>query len=73
MSDYDKYPERNSSNYIWGFFYYNKQDDRVFLPKKDPDWGITINFANPKSFLALFAMVAFFGFVIYMIETHNVN
>lgn len=71
--DYEKYPERDSANYIWKFFYYNKKDARVFLPKMNPDYGMTLNFANPKSYLALLAMLAFFGFVVYMIETHRVN
>ena len=51
-----------------GLFYFNKEDSRV-LVAKNPEWmGITVNFANPKTYLALLAFVFFFGFIIYMIE-----
>lgn len=72
MPDPEKYPERTSSNYVWGFFYYNKKDPRIFLPKMNPDYGVTMNFANPNSYLALLGMFAFFGFVIYM-TSRNAN
>ena len=60
---------KNPKNYIWNVFYFNKEDDRIFVPKSVEWMGITINFANPKSYLALLAMIAFFGFIIFMIET----
>ncbi len=57
----------------WRFFgiYYNKEDKRVFVPKKIKWMGITLNFANPKSYLTLLIMFAFFGFVIYMISKNQ--
>jgi uncharacterized membrane protein len=67
------HPERDLSNYIWRFFYYNPKDRRVFVPKFNPDYGIQLNFGNTKSYLALLAMIFFFGFVIYMIEKNRVN
>lgn len=33
--------------------------------------GWTVNFGNPKSVLALVAMMLFFGFVVFMIERKN--
>lgn len=41
-------------NWIWGIFYYNPKDNRLFAPKKIKELGWTINFANPNSvFIAL--------------------
>lgn len=51
----------------WGLFYYNKEDLRIVVEKPNPNHGITLNFANPKAYLALFFAVLFFGFIIYMI------
>ncbi|MDQ8010805.1 MAG: hypothetical protein REI96_00040 [Flavobacterium nitrogenifigens] len=37
------------NNWIWGIFYYNPKDNRMFPPKKIKELGWTINFANPNS------------------------
>lgn len=58
---------KDPKNWIWGIFYYNKEDQRIFPPKKNEDMGSTINFANPKSILALLIALAFFGMVIFFI------
>ena len=39
------------ANWKWGIFYYNKEDNRLMPPKKNPAMGFTINFANKKSVL----------------------
>ncbi|HMI07629.1 MAG TPA: hypothetical protein VK528_08800 [Flavobacterium sp.] len=49
------------SNWIWGIFYFNKKDDRIFVSKHLPIMGITLNFANPYTPLVIFA----FAMVIY--------
>lgn len=59
--------ENNSEKWIWGLFYYNKEDKQIFPPKRIPWMGWTVNFANWKSIAALVAMIAFFSFVVYMI------
>ncbi|MBJ2124007.1 DUF5808 domain-containing protein [Flavobacterium sp. IB48] len=46
--------EKNSwhndpDNWVWGMFYYNPKDARMFPPKKIKGLGWTINFANPNS------------------------
>ena len=60
--------ETNKSNWIWGIFYYNKNDDRIFPPKRIPWMGWTINFAKPKSIivstLAIAAFLILLKFVI---------
>ncbi|MCU0360615.1 MAG: hypothetical protein MUF75_07850 [Bacteroidia bacterium] len=49
-------PEQNDAfhkdpnNWKWGLFYYNPLDERLFLPKKNPMMGITLNFAKPEAF-----------------------
>lgn len=57
----------DSNNWILGIFYYNKEDLRIFPPKKNEDMGSTINFTNPKSILALLGALAFFGMVLFFI------
>jgi uncharacterized membrane protein len=58
---------KDPNNWILGIFYYNKTDKRIFPPKKIEAMGITTNFANPKSILALLVALAFFGMVIFFI------
>lgn len=59
--------KNDPNNWIWGIFYYNKEDHRIFSPKKTEEMGSTINFANPKSVLALLIALSFFGMVIFFI------
>ena len=42
----------------WGIFYFNKDDKRIFPPKRNKYMGWTVNFANPISILALIALTA---------------
>ncbi len=50
-------PEQNEffhkdpNNWKWGIIYYNPEDERVFLPKKNAAMGITLNFARKESYL----------------------
>lgn len=41
-----------------GLFYYNKDDKRIFPPKRIPGLGWTINFANPYSILAFLLVLS---------------
>jgi len=52
---------KNPDNYIWGIFYFNKNDDRIFVPKYVTERGHTLNFANPYTWLI---MVAFIGILV---------
>lgn len=47
---------QDPDNWKWGLFYYNKEDKRLFPPKRNPYMGWTINFANPKS-IGAFALL----------------
>lgn len=51
-------------NWKWGMFYYNKEDKRLLVDKKNPNLGGTINFAHPKSYLFIVGIICFFGLVI---------
>jgi len=46
------------ANWIWGIFYFNPKDKRIFPPKKDKYAGWTVNFANPVSIGAMIALLA---------------
>lgn len=67
----EEFPERNPKNYVWNFFYANKEDSRLFPPKPDPDYGLTINFSHPRLWVALLCFFGFFGFIITMILIGN--
>lgn len=45
------------SKWILGVFYYNKDDKRIFPPKRIPWMGWTINFANPYSILFMIGLI----------------
>jgi uncharacterized membrane protein len=58
---------KDSKNWKFGVFYYNKGDNRVFVAKRNPKYGTTLNFAHKKSYFAIAVMALFFGFIIYAI------
>ena len=45
------------ANWIWGVFYFNKKDNRLFPPKRLSTLGWTINFANPYSLLTFAGLI----------------
>ncbi|WP_316633252.1 hypothetical protein [uncultured Flavobacterium sp.] len=45
------------NNWVWGIFYYNPQDKRLFPPKKIKEFGFTTNFANPHSVFAIIILL----------------
>ena len=45
------------NNWKWGLFYYNKEDKRIFPPKRMPAFGWTINFGNKKSIFAFVVLI----------------
>ena len=47
------------SNYKWGIFYFNPQDERVFVQKRNKWMGWTLNFANPYSYLVILGIIVF--------------
>ena len=57
----------DSKNWKLIVFYYNKEDFRLMVDKRNPNYGITLNFANPKSYLISVIALSFIGFVLYMV------
>lgn len=49
----------NDDSKFWkyGLFYYNKEDKRLFPPKRIKWMGWTINFANPYSIIAFIVLL----------------
>lgn len=58
QEDYNNW-HNDPDNWHWGMFYYNKQDKRMFVPKKLKWAGFTINFANPPAILITIAFLFF--------------
>jgi uncharacterized membrane protein len=44
-------------NWVWGMFYYNPEDPRLFPPKKNKEFGWTTNFANPNSVTVMIILI----------------
>ena len=53
-----------------GIFYFNKNDKRIFPPKRNKYMGWTINFANPISIISLFAIIIFIVVVSSIFNTY---
>lgn len=62
---------KDDSNWVWGIFYYNKNDHRLFPPKKIPWMGWTVNFANPKSVVFFVGIMAFFLMIFWFIKRNQ--
>lgn len=58
---------KNPKYWKWGLFYVNKQDQRLFVDKPNPNFGATLNFAHKKAYLFLLGTLAFFGLVVLSI------
>ena len=54
----DKAPYHNEKNYIWGLFYYNKEDENVWVPKVS-EFGMTLNMARPAAWFIAFMIILF--------------
>jgi uncharacterized membrane protein len=62
---------KNPKNWKLGLFYYNKEDKRLFVDKRNPNLGITINFARRESHLFILMALIFFGFILYIITSNK--
>ncbi|MCI4442422.1 MAG: hypothetical protein JHC39_02855 [Lentimicrobium sp.] len=60
---------QDPENWIWGIFYYNREDKRLMPPKRIPFMGWTVNFANRNSvFLFVFIMLIIILFIVFITE-----
>jgi uncharacterized membrane protein len=46
-------------NYKWGIFYFNPDDLRAVVPKRNRWMGWTLNFAQPLAWIIILAIAAF--------------
>lgn len=47
----------NNPDHWKGLFYFNGKDPRVIVPKRNPNIGWTLNFANVYAYLAIAAVI----------------
>jgi uncharacterized membrane protein len=52
----------NPEYYKWGLFYFNREDQRIFVPKVNRLMGWTLNFARPEAYI----IAAFLFLMIYL-------
>jgi uncharacterized membrane protein len=52
--------------YKYGIFYFDPKDRRVFVPKKLPWAGFTLNFANPFSYMFLFLLIVIIKLLVHL-------
>jgi uncharacterized membrane protein len=50
--------EQDPDNYKWGIVYFNPKDNRIIVPKRNPYMGLTLNFANPYTYLVIVLLIA---------------
>lgn len=50
-------PTQDMQNWKWKMFYYNTNDTRLFVPKRRPQFGLTLNFAHRGSYYFTAAIV----------------
>jgi uncharacterized membrane protein len=55
---------KDPGNWKWGVFYYNAVDKRVFVSKRAPFFGVTVNFAHPYTFRTITIMIIIAAFFI---------
>lgn len=48
---------KDPNNWKWGILYYNKEDKRIFPPKRNKYMGWTVNFANPVSVTSIIVII----------------
>lgn len=49
----------DADNWVWGMFYYNREDKRLWVPRKIKEFGWTTNFANPNATHVMIALIIF--------------
>jgi uncharacterized membrane protein len=62
---------KDPANWKWGIFYYNKNDKRIFPPKRVAAFGWTVNFANPYSIFVMVGIIFFLLAFVTVIKQWN--
>ena len=68
MNEHDKMHADPGNWKVKGIFYHNTKDERMLVPKKNPNLGLTLNFAKRGSYLLLVVLLAFIISIIAVIE-----
>jgi len=63
QNNYDMW-HKDPENWRFGVFYVNRKDPRVFVPKRNPLLGWTLNFGNPVAWLLILALVLTIAFIL---------
>jgi uncharacterized membrane protein len=58
---------KDNENWKYKFFYYNKEDNRLLVDKRNPNYGATINFAHKKSSYFFIGLIAFLILVVFVV------
>ena len=58
-----------NENYKWGLFYFNKNDSRIVVPKRNPMMGFSLNFAHPISYIIIAVIIASASLISLLAET----
>lgn len=62
---------KDPNNWKFGGIYYNKEDQRIFPPKRTKWMGWTVNFANTKSVLVFVLVLVILCVTLYFSEVTN--
>ena len=57
QKDQNKMKRNDPDHYKWGIFYFNPNDQRIILPKRNLWLGYTVNFANPYSYFIILGIL----------------
>lgn len=71
MEEEEKYEQwrKDPKNWKLGIFYFNREDHRIFPPKRNPILGWTVNFAQPRSVIALLLFLLFVAMILFFIDS----
>ncbi|MFC5284529.1 DUF5808 domain-containing protein [Pedobacter alpinus] len=63
------FPEKNTHphNFIWGIFYFNTKNEKLWVRKARPGLGWTLNFANPLAYIFVFIFFLIINLLIRMV------
>ena len=67
-TNYNTEDVNNPDHWFLGLFYFNKNDQRLFPPKRFKYLGWTINFANPYSIFAYLILIGAVLGILYVLR-----
>ncbi len=66
MENNNNFNERDPKYWRGGVFYFNADDRRIFVLKKNPAFGVTFNFARPQTYLFIAAVLIYLAAMFYL-------